>query len=313
MKQRLRHQLRSLRSRVRPDNQASDKRASDKRFEGRTMIVGTDGRTHPLGAAPIPEPPPCPEGWTVGPPDFVVVGAEKSGTSRWMRLIREHPEVHVAKGLRELHFWDGFGQKSPTPADIERYSQYFPRPASGGVTGEKTPLYMNFWWVPNCLRTAAPEARIIAMLRDPVDRYVSGRSWHEKFRPGGPDTTRLDGKFTKEATERSMFRSLYALQVEWLFEAYPREQVLVLQFEACNRDTQGQLDRTFDFLGLPHFAPSQELIERRVNAAWLESVGLAPERRELLQRLYTPEVLRLKALVPDLDLSLWPNFADLTS
>jgi Sulfotransferase domain len=307
MKHRLRHQLESLRGRVRP-RQAK----TSKQFEGRTTIVGTDGRSHPLGSAPIPEPPLCPDGWTVGPPEFVIVGSEKSGTSRWMRLIREHPEVHVAKGLRELHFWDGFGQKTPDAADIERYNQYFPRP-SGGITGEKTPLYMNFWWVPNCLATAAPNARIIAMLRDPVERYVSGRSWHEKFRPGGPDTTRADGKFTKEATERSMFRSLYALQLEWLFEAYPREQVLVLQFEACNQDTQGQLDRTFDFLGLPHFAPSQELMERRVNAAWLESVALPPERRELLQRLYRPEVLRLRALVPDLDLSLWPNFADLAS
>src|SRR4051812_23061279 len=101
VRQRLRHELRSLKRRVRAGTIPAD-----KRFAGRTMIVGTDGREHPLGAAPIPEPPPCPDGWTVGPPDFVIVGAEKSGPSRWMRLVREHPEVHVAKGLRELHFWD---------------------------------------------------------------------------------------------------------------------------------------------------------------------------------------------------------------
>lgn len=304
MNRRLLRPVRSLRDRIRPSAAA--------RFEGQSVVVGTDGKPHPLGSVPIPEPPECPRGWTVGPPGFVIVGTEKSGTSRWMRLIREHPGVHVAKGMRELHYWDAFAGRTPDQTDIERYHKYFPRP-QGGMSGEKTPLYMSFWWVPRCLALAAPDARIIVMLRDPVDRFVSGRSWAEKFRPGGPDPGRTDGLFTRQAVERAMQRGQYAVQLLWLLDAYPREQILVLQFEACNRDTQAQLDRTFDFLGLSHFSPSQELMDRHVNAAWLEPVVLEPARRESLTQLYLPEVMRLKDLVPELDLTLWPSYADLAT
>ena len=54
-----------------------------------------------------PAPPAIPEGWQVGPPHFVGVGAQKAGTSWWNRLIEAHPDVVNAGGQpKELHFFD---------------------------------------------------------------------------------------------------------------------------------------------------------------------------------------------------------------
>lgn len=286
--------------------------ALERRTDPRTRrvtMVGTDGNVHRLGHGPRPQVPECPPGWSIGPPDFVIVGAEKSGTSRWLKLLRDHPDVHVARGVREIHFWDDFTDRWPTTEDIERYHRFFPRPP-GKLSGEKTPQYMSLWWAPRMLALAAPDARIIVLLRDPVERYVSGRTQLEKYRPqGGQESGIL--AFERRAVELAMHRSEYALQLDWLRHAFPAEQILVLQYEACNDDPQAQLDRTVDHLGLPRFTPTDDLRERPINASWLERVPIEDERRQLLVELYRPEVLRLKAMVPELDLSLWPNYADL--
>jgi hypothetical protein len=277
--------------------------------DGRKVVIGADGKAHRMGAAPRPEVPECPPGWSVGPPDFVIVGAEKSGTSRWLKLLRSHPQVHVATGGREIHFWDEFASRWPTPQDIERYHRLFPRPP-GTRTGEKTPQYMSLWWAPSMLALAAPEATIIVMVRDPVERFVSGRTQLEKYRPTD-DGARGILDFDRRAVELSMHRGEYALQLDWLRQAFPAERILVLQHEACIVDAQAQLDRTFDHIGLSHHAIPAEVLDEPVNAAWLEPVRIEDERRALLRELYRPEVLRLKTMVPELDLTLWPNYADL--
>ncbi len=276
--------------------------------QGRTVVVGIDGKEHMMGTKPRPEPPECPPGWTVGPPHFVIVGAEKSGTSRWLKILREHPDVHIGRGVREIHFWDDMASRWPTQDDIDRYHRFFPRP-EGGVTGEKTPQYMSLWWAPRMLAQAAPEARLIVMLRDPIDRYVSGRTQVEKYRPAPGTGGQAD--YDRRAVEISMHRGQYALQLHWLLEAFPREQLLILQYEACNADPQVQLDRTFAHIGVGPWAVPEELLAREVNTAWMEKVPLEPEREALLRALYRPEVIRLKEMVPELDLSLWPSYADL--
>lgn len=284
-------------------------RRSGGKRDRRPLVIGSDGKAHRMGTMPQRQEPKCPPGWTVGPPDFVIVGAEKAGTSLWLRLLRDHPDVQIATGGRELHFWDQFHSRWPADEDIERYHRMFPRPP-GAWTGEKTPHYMNLWWVPAMLAKGAPDAAIIVMVRDPVTRYVSGRTQLEKYRPAGDDTREVRA-FRRRVVEQSMHRGEYALQLHWLRQAYPTERILVLQQEACVADIQGQFDRTTDFIGLPRHRLPAEVLEERVNAAWLEPVPIEPERRQLLQDLYRPEVLRLKEMVPELDLSLWPNYADL--
>ena len=70
----------------------------------------------------LPAHPECPPGWSVGPPDFVIFGAQKSGTTWWFRLIEQHPGVVQPKNQRpELHFFDRLWAEPLTEEHIERY------------------------------------------------------------------------------------------------------------------------------------------------------------------------------------------------
>jgi hypothetical protein len=261
----------------------------------------------------LPPFPPCPDGWTTGAPDFVIFGAQKSGTTWWFRLIEQHPGVVQPADQRpELHFFDRLWAEWPTEEHIERYHRFFPRPA-GKLVGEKTPEYMNCAWVPPMVKLAAPEAKAIVLLRDPVERYISGMSHQD--RGGLIDEEDVEGQLRVfgdrlRVVTDAIERGLYATQIEWLLAQYPAERLLVLQYEACAQDPATQLARTFAFLGLPpHELPADELARPR-NKSKLEKVSVPDEHVRLLGAYYRPEVDRLRALVPDLDLALWPHFAE---
>jgi hypothetical protein len=257
----------------------------------------------------LPDIPECPAGWRTGPPDFVIFGAQKSGTTWWFRLIEQHPGVtQPAKQRPELHFFDRLWAEWPTEEAIAHYHRYFPRPA-GKLVGEKTPEYLSCPWAPPMVSLAAPDARAIVLLRDPVERYVSGLSHHDR---GGlvdddEEQGRVFGDRMRVVTD-AISRGQYATQLAWLAEAYPPERLLVLQYERCAGDAAGQLARTFEFLGLPpHGLPAEELARPR-NQAKLEKVAVPDEHLELLRRYYRPEVERLCQLTSEIDLALWPNF-----
>src|SRR6266581_2247393 len=92
-------------------------------------------------------------GWEVGPPDFVGVGAQRSGTTWWWRLVCDHPRIVPAE--KEFHFFDEYFARQFSEADARAYHRLFPRP-SGYLTGEWSPRYMHDFWTPALLRKAAP-------------------------------------------------------------------------------------------------------------------------------------------------------------
>jgi hypothetical protein len=242
-----------------------------------------------------------PAGWEVRPPDFVGVGTARSGTTWWDELIHAHPAVHRAPGVpKEVHFFDRFWDGSWTDAEIPRYHTSFARSA-GGSAGEWTPGYMVDFWAPQLLRRAAPEARLLVLLRDPIERFRSGLTLTEN---------RLTLSWTPRAAANGGFqRGCYADQLERLWAVFPKAQVLVLQYERCVADPRGELRRTFEFLGLDP-APADELpaTERRINATRVSKAALSEVQRAALARAFAPEVQRLAELVPELDLSLWGSY-----
>ena len=260
----------------------------------------------------LPEFPECPPGWQTGPPDFVIFGAQKSGTTWWFRLIEQHPDVVQPRTQRpELHFFDRLWADWPDDEAIARYHRYFPRP-EGSLIGEKTPEYLSCPWAPPMAKAAAPDAKAVVLLRDPVERYISGLSHQDR---GGlvseiDGDGRLFGDRLRVVTD-AISRGQYASQLDWLIEAFGSEQLLLLQYERCAADAAGQLGRTFEFLGLPPHALASEELARPRNMAKLGKVEVPSTHIELLRRYYRPEVERLRILMPDLDLSLWPNFQDL--
>lgn len=240
------------------------------------------------------EPTPCPPGWRTGPPDYVGVGVQKAGTTWWNQLIADHPAVDAAV-RKELHYFQHGWDQPFGLAEIDAYHRYFPR-ADGHLAGEWTPRYLMDPWTPTRLHQAAPDARLLVLLRDPVERFVSGVT-HSAYRHGN-----LHPRFLVEATERGR----YASQLERLFESFPVDQVLILQLERCSREPATELARTYRFLGLDdRHRPSA--LDERVYGAKAPKTTLPRDLQDRLNAEYRPELTRLAELVPSLDFSLWPT------
>ena len=245
-----------------------------------------------------PEPPTIPAGWRVGPPHYVGVGAQKAGTSWWNRLIEAHPDVVSAGGLKkELHYFDRSWETPFGEADIERYHRFFPVP-EGKVAGEWTPGYLIDFWTPELIARAAPDARILVLLRDPLDRFRSGLT-HQLATSREPLRHRdIQGAFQ---------RGIYAPQLRRVLAAFPAEQVWVGQYEACRADPAHELARTYAFLCLSPHQPDASEYRGEVNPTTREKFEPSPTLSASLMEGYASDLAQLADLLPDLDLTLWPS------
>jgi len=265
-----------------------------------------------------------------GPPDFIGVGALGSGTGWWHAMLLAHPEIRPpAARRRALHAFDRFCAAEMTDADVAAYHARFPR-REGTITGEWTGRYMFDAWTPPLLKRAAPDAKLLVMLSDPIERYRA--TFTDRLAKREGDET----IYMADVVDRRSFGG----QVARLHRFFDPERVLVLQFERCRRDPAAQYRRTLEFLGVRDTAFVPRRLRRKA-AGRPESIpveialrlGLpAGLRRRLTERmsgrplaretaplwpdleasLHTaldPQVEQLRELVPDLDLSLWPNFA----
>lgn len=235
-----------------------------------------------------------------GPPDFVGIGVQKAGTTWWFDLLLTHPTVSTRPDLhKERHFFDRFGIESFGASDIEAYHGWFPR-SDGHMVGEWTPDYFVLPWVPALLKQAAPDARLLLLLRDPVERFRSGLA--HQTQGGVP----WEGPTLFDALQRGFYHRDLTM---WL-EHFDRDQMLVLQYERCTSDLEGQLKATFAFLGLPDHVVSDAELPPRARP----SVGrpeLSGDVKSRLVSLYSPDVEQLAAGFPEIDLRMWPNFAHL--
>jgi hypothetical protein len=245
-----------------------------------------------------PDPPPVPAGWQVGPPHYVGVGAQKAGTSWWNRLLEAHPDVVSVGGQpKELHFFDRSWETHFKDEDARRYQRYFPVP-EGKVAGEWTPGYLIDFWTPELIARAAPEARLLVLLRDPVDRFRSGLT-HQLATSRAPLGDRdIQGAFQ---------RSIYAPQLRRVLAAFPAEQVWVGQYEACRADPARELARTYEFLGLAPHELDPAAFRGEVNPTTRAKFEPSAALRASLIEGYEADMAQLAELVPGLDLSLWPS------
>lgn len=244
-------------------------------------------------------PPPAP-GQAIGPPDFVGIGVQKAGTTWWFGLLAAHPDVfHRPEVHKERHFFARFATQGFGPGDVRDYHGWFPRPP-GARTGEWTPDYLAQPWVPPLLHQAAPEARLVVVLRNPIERFLSGLAHagvHPASQLGDLETDALG-------------RGFYAASLTPWTEQFSPDRLLVLQYERCVADPTGQLARTYRFLGLDErFHPPD--LRRSESPTRGAKPTLDVEARRRLTGIYAADVERLAAVVPgfDFDLGLWPDFA----
>lgn len=249
--------------------------------------------------------PAIPDGATIGPPDFIGVGVHKAGTTWWWALLIGHPDVDGVPRRKELHLLERMREGPITDEQREWYFRQFPR-LPGHIAGEWTPRYQALPPMPGIIADVAPEARLLTILRDPVERYRSGfKQWQEQAK------RRSLKRDEKVGRREALMRGFYGRQIQRLVEAVGREQILVLQYEQCVRDPASELARTLAFLDLAPWTPEPKLLTTRYNQTVGEKGELSGKDETALVAEYEPEVTLLKQLVPEIDLALWPRFAHL--
>jgi len=102
-------------------------------------------------------------------PDFLIIGAQKCGTTSLYRYLIQHPQIEPAI-KKEIHYFD-LNYNKP----IQWYLNQFPalKTQSDRITGEATPYYIFHPHAPYRIKEHMPDAKIIVLLRNPVDRAYS--------------------------------------------------------------------------------------------------------------------------------------------
>ena len=253
------------------------------------------GRWEPGDIGYVPVPPHPAAGERTGPPDFVALGSADAGGEWWMSRIADHPEVAPNRTLVEAaHFFAPYCTDAFGPGEVARFHALFPR-RPGRVIGHWSPDALSYPWVAPLLVEAAPRAHLLVLVRDPVERLRAGLERTAATRAPHVGSDLAD----------AVDRGYYADQLVRLLRWFPEDQVRVLQMERCLADPEGALAQTYAFLGV------DDTYRARPLKPPPEPVRdpLAPATRRRLVDLYAADVAALGELLPDFDLSLWPNFA----
>ncbi|HUI36433.1 MAG TPA: sulfotransferase domain-containing protein [Gaiellaceae bacterium] len=228
-------------------------------------------------------------GWVTSPfrplPDFLVLGAQKAGTTALYEYLRRHPQIS-GPSWKEVSFFDRHWARGES-----WYRGNFPNVARtrGKHVGEASPSYVFHPLAPRRVQEVVPEARLIVLVRNPVDRALSQYN-HEVALGREPlpfeealeaEEERLRGELERMVGDPRYFsrewwshtykaRGRYAEQLERWLAVFPREQLLVL--------------------------PSDDLGSEpaRAHAQVLEFLGASPQRLDSYPRVYEREYEPMK-------------------
>ncbi|MBX7245317.1 MAG: sulfotransferase domain-containing protein [Candidatus Sumerlaeaceae bacterium] len=233
--------------------------------------------------------------------DFLICGTQKGGTSALDTYLREHPEVCMAD-RKEVHFFDNDSRFTGGEPNYFRYHAYFSPRSSHKILGEATPVYMYWRDAPARIHAYNPSMKLIVLLRNPIERAYS--HWNmERARRRDPLAFWEALQNEKERCARSlphqnhffsyMDRGFYTIQLQRLWQFFPKEQVLILKSEDLRQKPQDILERVCDFLGvssLPNPAP-RSIHSIRYAAPMTE------REREYLRKVFEQEIRELEQLL----------------
>ena len=248
-------------------------------------------------------------------PNFLIIGAARSGTTSMYEYLSQSPNILAPTG-KEIYFFDKNFQRG-----INWYKKFFPTKNQMSnhsneinqkvITGEATPRYIHHPHVPKRVFNMIPNVRLIVLLRNPVDRAHSHYQMQFEHKAESlsfeeaieKEPERLEGEFEKmekdgnyysvEFYKRSyLTRGIYAEQLERWFKYFPREQFLIIQSEEFYSNTLSVFKKVLNFLSIPNFEPNE--FEAFKSRKYSE---MNPETRKKLVEFFKPHNERLYKLL----------------
>jgi hypothetical protein len=247
----------------------------DPAFELEVSAVARSGETVTIGVitgrrwrpAAHPSTPEARTGRGGRLPDFLIIGAQRGGTRVLYDALTRHPQVQPAR-TDEIHFFSLFFDRG-----LDWYRAQFPSRPPGQVSGEASPYYLFHPLAARRVHAVAPEVKLIALLRDPVDRAYS--HYQLEVRQGveplsfedaiAAEEERLAGEEARIVDDDTyvsfshqhysyLARGRYVEQLRRWLARFPRDQMLVVRSEDFYQDAAAVYQRVTDFLGLERHA-----------------------------------------------------------
>jgi hypothetical protein len=238
-------------------------------------------------------------------PSFLVIGAQKAGTTALYAYLRWHPGI-TGPSWKEVSFFDRHWWRG------ERwYRGHFPLRAGGRLVGEASPSYLFHPLAPERVRSLVPDVKLVALVRDPVARAYShyqhelalGREplSFEEALAAEPERTR--GEVERLVADPRAFsrawwgqtyvaRGLYAEQLERWLAVFDRERLLVVRTEDLGERPAETYGSILAFLGAaPHSLPAYPRVFER------EYEPMQPETRAALGERFAEPNRRLEELL----------------
>ncbi|OYT33099.1 sulfotransferase [Archaeoglobales archaeon ex4484_92] len=185
-------------------------------------------------------------------PNFIICGTQKGGTSALYYFLKEHPEIYLSP-KKEVHYFDLNYQKG-----LKWYEKHFKGASSKyKAIGEASPLYMYLEEVPERIHETLPDAKLIFILRNPVDRAYS-HYWHEIRL--GYEWLPFEEAIKKEKERLAagtifdkqhcsyLDRGKYIKQLKRYRKYFSKDQMLILISEELKNKPENVLKRVFEFL-----------------------------------------------------------------
>lgn len=214
---------------------------------------------------------------------FFVIGAMKAGTSSLYKYLASHPSIYAAP-RKEPRF---FSNPKPTAADMTAYASLFAGRTCEAWAFEASTAYTKYPMVsgvPERIQASFPDARLIYLMRDPVERICS--AYLHNVAEGRERRSLEEAVFDRSRAYLSVSR--YHLQLSQYLRVFPRERILALVFEELVADIDATLEQIATFLNLePGFTQMRNA--RRYNETARKRAPL-PILRALKPMLNVPTV-----------------------
>lgn len=202
-------------------------------------------------------------------PDFLVIGAPKAGSTALHAALAQHPQLYLSRIKEPKYFLcdDTPPPQHGGPGDAHsgrewvwqrlEYEALFDIAPAGVLKGESTPFYLSDFAAQQRIRRTIPDVKLIAVLRDPIDRAYSNWThlWSDGLEPIGDfmeacavEDDRIAAGWAPFWRYKSL--GLYGAQLRKLYGIFPRRQVHLLRYKELVDTPQATLNRIFAFLGV---------------------------------------------------------------
>lgn len=239
-------------------------------------------------------------------PSFLIVGAQKAGTSALFKMLAQHPKL-VAPKVKELDFFTDPARVAEGPATYAKCFPVKPLRGDGFSTFEASPAYMFEPVIAERIHSWFPHMHIVAVLRDPVPRAFSAWNMFRQFEHHPKYSALYDPRGFQQALEEELSGAAvpfahryighgnYAAQLRPFISLFGRSHVHVINYKELKRDPGAQLQHLCSAVGLPPFIGALPTGVKANKRPYAHS--MSAEVAQQLRNYFAPQLVELNELL----------------